>query len=104
MAQLDIDRAICKEYGIKGDLDVDMMEKTSFVKIQMSEIKKAAWRARVDYMISVDMLERVKLTTTDEGVISQYANKCTEHKNLIKQFIGSVKTLVDLLNELDTAK
>lgn len=101
MNLLDLDKKVCEEYGITGDVDSEAIEKSSFVKIQMSEIRKALWRARVDYIIASKQVEDIKETTSDDGVIQQYQAKASEQKNLIKNFSGSVKTLLELIDELD---
>jgi len=104
MTPLEIDNKVCEEFGITGDIDAEELIKHSYVKTQLDEIRKALYRQRIDHILAVNQLKLAQDNKESEAVLSQYQAKVSEYRHNIRQFTASVKTLIELVDELESAE
>lgn len=104
MTPLEIDNKVCAEFGIKGDVELEDLNKHAYVKSQLDEIRKALYRQRVDHILAINQLENAKKGKESEAVLSQYQAKVSEYRHNIRQFTASVTTLLELVDELESAE
>lgn len=93
---LEFDEKVKKEFGIDKSLELDDTFKTAYVRSQFAEIRKAAYRERIDLLIANYQLEKA----TDENVKAQWNNKVAEKRLMLKQFTQSLQALKELGDEL----
>ena len=94
---LKFDEDIVKEFGIKKSAELEPEMKLGYARTQLEEIKKAAYRVRVDLIIAQYQVE----TATEPNVQTQHQAKVNEQKMLLKQFNNSLVVLNDLVSELE---
>lgn len=94
---LKYDESVVKEFKIGPETELDTDLKVGYVRTQLEEIKKAAYRVRVDLIIAQYQVESAE----DDNVRTQHQGKVNEQKLLLKQFINSVVVLQKLVDELE---
>lgn len=94
---LKYDDNTVKEFNIDKSAELEPEMKLGYVRTQLDEIKKAAYRVRVDLIIAQYQTE----SATDPNIQTQHQTKVNEQKVLLKQFNTSLVILNKLVGELE---
>lgn len=96
---LKYDENTVKEFKIDKSAELEPEMKLGYVRTQLDEIKKAAYRVRVDLIIAQYQSE----TATEPNIQTQHQAKVNEQKMLLGQFNNSLVVLSKLVGELETS-
>lgn len=93
---LEYDENTVKEFKIDKSAELEPEMKLGYVRTQLDEIKKAAYRVRVDLIIAQYQSE----TASNPNIQTQHQAKVNEQKLLLEQFNNSLVVLNKLVGEL----
>lgn len=96
---LQIDADIVKEFGITPELDVPNDRKLAFLHAQNEELKSMMWRERVNIVHAHRLKE-----SENEVLRSKGETNLTEHRNAVRQTVGGIKQVQQMIEELEAAK
>lgn len=94
---LDLYKKAAKDFGVTDEMNVPLVERLSFARVQADEMKKVVNRLLFDVATTTVHENNAKDSTT----ASAYEGKRRQYENDLRQTVASLQTAIELVNALE---
>lgn len=95
ISPLKIDKETCKKFDISEKDDLTPIQKITFIREQLQELKSIQWRSRMDIVHASRLAESDNPVLRDKGLQNR-----GQHTNEVEQFTGAIRMLNKMIEEL----